>query len=64
MLTRWATYLEKFNYLIVHNSGATNKVADALSQRACLLISFEAELPGMDQMKDLYENDDDFGKVW
>ena len=64
MLARWAAYLEKFNYLIVHKSGATNKVADALSQRACLLTSFEVELLDMDQMKELYENDDDFGQVW
>ncbi|WVZ70611.1 hypothetical protein U9M48_019260 [Paspalum notatum var. saurae] len=31
--------------------------ADALSRRACLLTTFEAKLPGMEQMKDLYEND-------
>jgi len=59
MLARWAAYLEKFNYLIVHKSGATNKVADALSRRACLLTSFEAKLLGMDQIKELYEHDDD-----
>ena len=51
--------LKKFNYIIVHKSGATNKVSDALSRRACLLTSFEAELPGMDQIKELYEHDDD-----
>jgi hypothetical protein len=39
-------------------------VADALSWRACLLTSFEAELLGMEQIKNLYENDDDFGQVW
>jgi hypothetical protein len=39
-------------------------VADALSQHACVLTSFEAELPGMDQIKDLYENYDDFGQIW
>jgi hypothetical protein len=64
MLARWAAYLERFNYLIVHKSQATNRVANALSRRACLLTSFEAELPGMDQIKDLYENDDDFGQIW
>jgi hypothetical protein len=63
MLARWAAYLERFNYLVVHKSGATNRVADALSRRSCLLTSFEAELPGMDQIKDLYENDD-FGQIW
>jgi hypothetical protein len=64
MLARWAAYLERFNYLIIHKSGATNRVADAFSRRACLLTSFEAELPGTEQIKDLYENDDDFGQVW
>ena len=64
MLARWAAYLERFNYLIMHKSGITNRVADALSRRACLLTSFEAELPGMGQIKELYEGDEDFGHVW
>ena len=64
MLERRATYLERFNYLIVHKSGTTNRVVDALSRRACLLTSFEAELPGMNQIKELYQNDEDFGHVW
>ena len=33
MLARWEAYLERFNYLIVYKSGATNQVADALSRR-------------------------------
>ena len=64
MLARWAAYLERFNYLIVHKSGITNRVADALSHRACLLTSFEAEFLGMGQIKELYEGDEDFGHVW
>ncbi|PHT33429.1 hypothetical protein CQW23_25229 [Capsicum baccatum] len=64
MLARWAAYLERFNYLIVHKSGATNRVEDTLSRRASLMVSFEAELPGVDQIKELYENDEDFRKIW
>jgi len=64
MLARWATYLERFNYLIVHKSGTTNRVADALSCRACLLTSFESKLPGMNQIKELFKDDEDFGHVW
>ena len=64
MLARWAAYLERFNYLIVHKSGITNRVADALSHRACLLTSFEAEFLGMGQIKELYEGDEDFVHVW
>ena len=35
-----------------------------MSRRACLLTSFEAELLGMGQIKELYEGDEDFGHVW
>ncbi|PHT38210.1 mRNA cap guanine-N7 methyltransferase 1 [Capsicum baccatum] len=64
MLARWAAYLERFNYLIVHKSGVTNRAADALSRRAGLTVSFETELPGVDQIKELYKNDEDFGRIW
>ena len=64
MLARWAAYLERFNYLIVHKSGITNRVADALSRRACLLTSFGAELLGMQQIKELYEDDEQSSHVW
>lgn len=40
----------------------TNRVADALSRHASLPISFEVELSDMDQIEELYENDEDFGK--
>ncbi|KAF3646328.1 hypothetical protein FXO37_20514 [Capsicum annuum] len=64
MLARWAAYLERFNYLIVHKFGVTNRVANGLSRRASLMVSFEAELPRVDQIKELYENDEDFGRIW
>ena len=48
----------------MHKSGTTNGVADALSRHACLLISFESELLGMDQIKGLFEGDEDYGHVW
>ncbi|PHT93309.1 hypothetical protein T459_01191 [Capsicum annuum] len=64
MLARWAAYLERFNHLIVHKSGVTNRVADALSRRASLMVFFEAELPGVDQIKELYENDENFRRIW
>lgn len=64
MLARWATYLERFNYLIVHKSRTTNRVADALNHRACLLTSFEAQLSCMDQIREFYEDEEDFGHIW
>ncbi|XP_047251462.1 uncharacterized protein LOC124886633 [Capsicum annuum] len=61
MLARWAAYLKRFNYLIVHKFRVTYQVADILSRCASLRVSFEAELPGVDQIKELYENNEDFG---
>jgi len=61
MLSRWATYLERFNYIIVHKSGITNRVVDALSRRATLIVMFSNEILGFEQLKELYEHDADIG---
>jgi len=64
MLSGWATYLERFNYVIVHKSEITNWVADVVSRRATFLITFSNEVPGFEQLNELYEHDPDFDGVW
>ncbi|GJW88693.1 transposon ty3-I gag-pol polyprotein [Tanacetum coccineum] len=59
--TRWASFLEKFNYVIKHKSGASNKVADALSRKTTLLMIISNEVVGFNSIKELYASDEDFG---
>ncbi|WVZ89752.1 hypothetical protein U9M48_036117 [Paspalum notatum var. saurae] len=54
--------MQFLEHLKLGNLGQQIEWLMLLSRRACLLISFEAELLGMKQIKDLYENDDDLAK--
>ncbi|XP_057999315.1 uncharacterized protein LOC131178374 [Hevea brasiliensis] len=61
---KWSEFIEGFPYVIQYKQGKENVVADALSRRYTLLSMLDARLLGFEHVKEMYANDDDFGKVF
>ncbi|PKU73240.1 RNA-directed DNA polymerase [Dendrobium catenatum] len=64
MHARWVMFLQRFSFVLKHKSGAQNVVADALSWRNALLVQLQTEITGLECLKDLYDTDPDFAKIW
>ncbi|CAA7031690.1 unnamed protein product [Microthlaspi erraticum] len=60
----WIAYLQQFTFVIKHQSGRTNKVADALSRRHTLLATSAASVTGFSTFAELYPVDPFFGPIW
>ena len=61
---KWVDYLQSFTFFIKHKSGFTNRIFDALSKRNSLLTKMKVEVLDFDEMKELYDVDPNFSKVW
>ena len=61
---QWIEFLEPFPYVIKYKQGKENVVADALSRRYTLLSTLDAKLLGFEQIKDLYQLDQDFSDLY
>lgn len=55
--------MQQFTFVVCHISSASNRVADALSWRSCLLSEIRTEVPGLDDFRELYAFDSYFGPI-
>jgi len=60
----WVEFLKQFPYVIKHNQGKINLVADALSRRYNLLNVLDVQFLGFDHIKDIYKDDLDFSLIY
>ena len=61
---KWVEFIESFPYVIKHNKGEDNIVADALSRRYVLLTTLDARMLGFSFTKNTYAEDPDFGEIY
>jgi hypothetical protein len=57
---KWIEFIDTFPYVVKHNKGKNNIVADALSQRCALVTQLGANVLGLESIKILYSKDHDF----
>ncbi|RVW47624.1 Transposon Ty3-I Gag-Pol polyprotein [Vitis vinifera] len=61
---KWSSFLQLFTFNLKHYAGIENKVADALSRKALLLVNMSTTTIGFEELKHCYDNDADFGDVY
>ena len=60
----WVEFLQAYNFIIKHKAGVHNVVTNALSRKHALVTSMQVQVVGFDVLKELYEEDADFGEIW
>lgn len=63
MHARFVEFLQKIIFVLKHKSGAHNRVADALNRRNIMFITLQTSLACLEDIKNQYANDKDFGNI-
>ena len=51
----WVEFIESFPYIVKYKKGKENVVVDALSRKSVLLNQLEVKVPGLENIKELYD---------
>lgn len=57
---KWVEYLQAYTFTMKHKKGQANKVVDALIRRSMMVQEIQLESVGIDALKGMYKDDDDF----
>ncbi|WVZ58137.1 hypothetical protein U9M48_008440 [Paspalum notatum var. saurae] len=60
---KWVEFIESFSYVIKHNKGKDNVIADALSRRYTMLLQLHHRIFGLESIKEQYAYDEDFKDI-
>ncbi|XP_059067420.1 uncharacterized protein LOC131858254 [Cryptomeria japonica] len=61
---KWVERLQAYTFTIKHKKGKTIKVADALIRRVCMVQEAQLQSVGIDSLKQLYKDDEDFSEIY
>jgi hypothetical protein len=57
---KWVEFIETFPYIVKYKKGKDNVVVDALSRRNVLLNQLEVKVLGLENLKEMYNDDPEF----
>jgi hypothetical protein len=61
---KWVEFIETFPYIVKYKKGKDNMVADALSRRNVLLNQLEVKVLGLENLKEMYNDDLEFSEPY
>jgi hypothetical protein len=61
---KWVEFIETFPHIVKYKKGKDNVVADALSRRNVLLNQLEVKVLGLENLKEMYNDDPEFSKPY